>query len=176
MARTVPVIASESPGNFLTGALWNANVKALGDFETARPLFNGYQSSAQSISNNTWTSLTIDTEELDPDGGHSTVTNTNRYTIQVAGTYLLLGMSAFAANVTSVRGCRLGLNGAVIRGSHVQQQTSSAGVWSGTSWAVQVCAVNDWVDVAGYQNSGGALNTFAGTDAASRLAVYWLSK
>lgn len=176
MARTMPVMASESPGNFLTGALWNANVKALGDFETLRPSFFGYQGTAQSISNNTWTSLTLDTEVLDGDGGHSTVTNTNRYTVQVAGVYLLLGASAFAANTTSVRGCRLGLNGTVIRGSHMQQQTSSAGVWSGSSWAVQTCAVNDWIDVAGYQNSGGALNTFAGTDAASCLGVYWISK
>ncbi|MBD0743609.1 hypothetical protein [Streptomyces sp. CBMA152] len=176
MARTVPVIAQEAPGNFLTGALWNANVKALGDYETLRPLFFGYQGSAQSISNNTWTSLTLDTEVLDGDGGHSTVTNTNRYTVQVAGTYLLLGVSAFVANTTSVRGVRMGLNGTVIRGSHIQQQTSSAGVWSGTSWAIQTCAVNDWVDVAGYQNSGGAINTFVGTDASSCMGVYWISR
>lgn len=176
MARTVPVIASESPGNFLTGALWNANVKALGDYETARPLFFGYQATAQSIPNNAWTSLTMDTTTLDIDGGHSNTVNPNRYTVQVAGTYLLLGSAAFATNSTGVRGVRMGLNGSVIRGSHMQQQATSAGIWSSSSWAVQACVVGDYLDTAGYQNIGSALNTFAGTDGAPCMAVYWLSK
>ncbi|MFI0894899.1 hypothetical protein [Streptomyces sp. NPDC020983] len=104
MARTVPVLASEAPGNYLTGALWNANLKALGDFLMNPPRCNLYSSVQQSLAHNISATLTFDTEVEDTDGGHSTLTNTDRYTCQVPGVYLLTGQVNFAAlNTTGLR-------------------------------------------------------------------------
>lgn len=181
MARTVPVIASESPGNFLTGALWNANVKAMGDFLMGAsgngvPRFRGYQGTVQSIANNTWVSVTIDTEEYDSDNGHSTSTNTSRYTVQVAGTYLITGSIGLAANATANRGTRLTVNGSPIHGSFVK---TGAPDTSGSSGLATVgtafCSVGDYIECQVNQNSGSALSTAAAGDVACSLSALWIS-
>ncbi|MFE5037157.1 hypothetical protein [Streptomyces sp. NPDC056683] len=181
MARSVPVIASESPGQFLTGALWNANVKAMGDFlmgsaSNGVPRFRGYQGTAQSIANNTWTVLTIDTEVFDSDNGHSTTTNSSRYTVQVAGTYLVIGTASFAANATGNRGVRLTVSGVAVTGSFVKtgapDTTGSSGL---CTVAPVVCNVGDYIEVQGNQNSGAALNTSAAGDVAVSLSAQWIS-
>ncbi|MFG3287251.1 hypothetical protein ACGF3G_00305 [Streptomyces sp. NPDC048179] len=181
MARSVPVIASESPGNFLTGALWNANVKAMGDFlmgsaSNGVPRFRGYQSTVQSVANNTWTVLTIDTEVYDSDNGHSTTTNTSRYTVQVAGTYLVTGSASFAANATGNRGVRITVNGAAVTGSFVKTGSPDSSGSSGLATVAQaVCNAGDYIEVQGNQNSGAALNTSAAGDVAVSLSVQWIS-
>ncbi|MFD0393322.1 hypothetical protein ACFQ3Z_15940 [Streptomyces nogalater] len=132
MARTVPVIAAEAPGTYLTGALWNASVKAMGDWlmgsaGNGAPRFRAHQSTAQSLADNTWTSLTLDTEDYDSDNGHSTTTNSSRYTVQVAGTYLVIGSVGLVANATGARAVRLTQNGGAINGTFVKTPASPAG-------------------------------------------------
>jgi hypothetical protein len=176
MARTVPVTSSQSPGNFITGALWNAGVKALGDFLLGVPVFQGYQATVQSIPSGTWTALSIDTGVIDSDGGHSNVTNPSRYTNQVAGVYLLLGFSALVANATGVRGTRLSINGSTtVRGSQTNLTTVSSSVFAAPCWGVARLAVGDYVECQTFQNSGGALNTNNGTDATSQMAAFWIA-
>lgn len=181
MARTVPVIASESPGNFLTGALWNAAVKAMGDWLMGSsgngvPRFRGYQATSQSLADNTWTSLTMDTEVYDSDNGHSTTTNSSRYTVQVAGTYLITGSSAFTANATGNRAIRITVNGSPITGSFAKTLAATSGHSSGIIGAAQaVCIVGDYIEVQGLQTSGAALSTSTGSDVAPSMGVQWIS-
>ncbi|MBY8341808.1 hypothetical protein JYK17_17400 [Streptomyces sp. KC 17012] len=181
MPRTVPVIASESPGNFLTGALWNANVKAMGDFLLGAsgngvPRFRGYQTSVQSLSDNTWTSLTLDTEAFDSDNGHSTSTNTSRYTVQVAGTYSVLGIAAFAGNATGNRAARITVNGTAVPGGFVKTLAATVTHSSAVATGAQVvCAVGDYIETQGLQTSGAGLNTSAATDVACAMGVWWIS-
>ncbi|MHB9861987.1 hypothetical protein [Streptomyces sp. YIM S03343] len=181
MARAVPVIASESPGSFLTGALWNANVKAMGDWLMGSagngvPRFRGYQATAQAIVNNTWTSATIDTEEYDSDNGHSTTTNSSRYTVQVPGTYAVFGSLGLVGNATGNRGVRITVNGVAIHGSFVKTATPDATGSAGLVTAGSaVCAVGDYIEVQVHQNSGAALNTNAGGDVACSLTAQWIS-
>ncbi|MEU5596701.1 hypothetical protein [Streptomyces sp. NPDC020298] len=181
MARTVPAIASESPGNFLTGALWNANIKAMGDWllgsaSNGVPRFRGYQGTTQSLADNTWTSLNLDTEVFDSDNGHSTSSNTSRYVVQVAGTYAITGAAAFAANATGNRAARITVNGASIAGSFVKGLAATASHSSGIATSAQaVCAVGDYIEVMGLQTSGAALNTSAASDVACSLGVWWIS-
>ncbi|MEU1800909.1 hypothetical protein [Streptomyces sp. NPDC019937] len=181
MARLVPTVPTESPGTFWTAALFNATVKAAADFvigssgSTGPPRFRGYQNSAQSISNGTFTSITIDTEVIDSDGGHSTSTNTSRYTCQVAGTYAVGGSVCFPANSTGSRGVRLAVNG-----SSVQGVASLIPAATGNSCGTQVAtilslSVGDYVEIQGYQTSGGALNTATASDLASQLWALWVS-
>ncbi|MBF6049812.1 hypothetical protein GO001_32300 [Streptomyces sp. NRRL B-1677] len=116
MARTPSDPGQRSPGQFITGALWNAQVKALNEYLTAPPVFSAYQTTAQSISNPTFTSFTLDTEVVDSDGGHSTVTNTSRYTATVPGTYLVIGTAGWSGAATGYRRCRITLNGSAVPG------------------------------------------------------------
>jgi hypothetical protein len=175
MPRTVPVTSQQAPGNYITGALWNAGPKALGDFTLAQPVFQGYQATAQSIPSGTWTGISIDTGVTDSDGGHSNVTNPSRYTCQVAGLYLVLGFADFVANNTGVRGSRLALNGTAIRGSQANLVTTTGSAFAAPCWAVQRMVVSDYVEVQGFQNSGAGLNTNNGADATSQLAVFWIT-
>ncbi|MGW2920428.1 hypothetical protein ACWDBF_21555 [Streptomyces angustmyceticus] len=176
MGRIVPVSASVSPGAFITGALWNAQVKALNDFTTGVPVFAGYQATVQSISTGTFTPLTIDTEVIDSDGGHSTTTNTSRYTATVPGTYLVLGTAAWAANSTGYRRVSINLNGSRVTGSSIGADATTT-VLSGqtTSAIVSMNGTTDYVEVVGAQSTGSALNTSV-SDFAPSLRVIWISR
>ncbi|MDT0435599.1 MULTISPECIES: hypothetical protein [Streptomyces] len=181
MPRTPPVIASQQPGNYLTGALWNASVKAMGDWclgsgTNGAPRFRGYATVAQALSNDTWTPLTLDSEFFDSDNGHSTTTNTSRFVVPVAGTWDVTGSVGFAANGTANRAVRITVNGAAVTGSFVKTSSATAAGSCGLVTVCQVvCAVNDYIEVQGNQNSGGALNTNAGSDVCSSLGCFWFS-
>ncbi|MFE9127107.1 hypothetical protein ACFYOF_17080 [Streptomyces sp. NPDC007148] len=178
MARSVPTVASEVPGNFLTGALWNAGPKALGDWSTSQPIFIGYQSTVQSIPNNAWTSFTIDTEILDSDGGHSTTTNTSRYTATVPGVYLVFGTSGYVSNTTGLRRARIALNGSPVIGAGMGSDThaASGAIGEFVGSLVPMNGTTDFVEVQGYQTSGGALNsnTNPATEFTPSLRCFWI--
>ncbi|MET7944333.1 hypothetical protein [Streptomyces sp. NPDC005302] len=181
MPRLVPTIATEVPGNFLTAALWMAQAAAFAQFSIGSgangvPRFRGYQTSVQSLSDNTWTPLTLDTEQFDSDNGHSTSTNTSRYVVQVAGTYFVAGNSAFAANATGNRAVRIGVNGSPIIGSFAKTLASTAAHSSGIATTAEVvCVVGDYIEVMGLQSSGAALNTSSATDVACSLGLFWIA-
>jgi hypothetical protein len=176
MGRTVPSPPTETPGLFQTSALFNAQVRDLNNFTLAVPVFRGYQTSAQSCTNAAWVSVTMDVETLDSDAGHSTVTNTNRYTPTVPGTYLVMGTVAFAGSATTQRAARLTLNGTVIVGAAAAGACGSSW-WCGTAMDLIPCnGTTDWVEVQASQDSGGTINTYTGTDFNSALRVFWMSR
>lgn len=181
MPRTVPASVSESPGNYLTGALWNAQVKATMDFlmgsgTNGVPRFKGYASTAQSLATGTTDiAITLDTEDYDSDNGHSTSTNTSRYTIQVAGTYLILGTLAFATNATGNRKVGINVNGANARGGTSQSPGFAGNSWCACVATEQVLAVGDYVELAAWQTSGGNLSTGAATGFGPVLMCQWIS-
>lgn len=175
--RTVPSPPTEAPGNFNTAALFNAQVRDLNNFALAVPVFSGYQASSQAISNSTWTSITIDTERLDSDGGHSTVTNTSRYTATVPGLYLVFGTVAWAASGTGYRRTAVALNGSRPQGSAAgfdQAQVVQAGTFAMA--LITMNGVGDYVELQGQQNSGGALSTAASSDFSASFGVVWVSR
>jgi hypothetical protein len=183
MPRTLPVIATEAPGNYQTAALWNAQVAAtmqwlLGSGSNGLPMFYGYQATSQSMPSNVWTAVTIDTEVIDTDGGHSTVTNTSRYTCQVAGSYLVSGCTSFASNATDYRGAGIYKNGVQVVGGANTQIGNAA---TRTTIVVQSpiivpLAVGDYIEMFGNQVSGGALSTQADAAAGKNcsLLAIWI--
>ena len=176
MSRTIPVTAQKNPGDYITASLWNAGPKALGDFTLALPVFAGYQATVQSIPNGTTASLAIDTETFDSDGGHSNVTNNSRYTATVPGTYLVLGFAAYSANATGVRSVRVAKNGTSVAGTQSTLSVPSGVIWAAPCWGiVALNGSSDYCEITTSQTSGGALNTYNGSDAASAMAVFWLS-
>jgi len=175
--RTVPVSASVVPGNFETAALWNAQVKALNDFLTAPPVFWGYSTTAQSLPTaNVMAALNLDTEVIDTDGGHSTVTNTSRYTATVAGTYLVFGSVGFAATSGGDRRLQIALNGASIIGSGASMDPSQA-VLHGlqTSAFVTMNGTTDYVEVMAAQSLA-SLSTNNSGIFSSSMRVVWISR
>lgn len=128
-----------------------------------------YNSANISISDATFTDLTFNSERYDTNTIHSTSSNSNRITLPYAGKWLIAGHVAFASNATGVRAVRLYKNGA----TELARQQSNAVVGFDTMISVStadVFAVNDYVTLNVYQNSGGALNVL---NAANYSPEFW---
>lgn len=173
MARTVPSPTLQNPGNFVTGALWNAGPKVTGDFFTAPPMFRGRQSSTQSTSSGVFTAMNINVEDIDTDNGHAT--NSAQYVSQVAGWYWVEGYVAWTNLLGGFR-----MDGALFKNATIllgtQQSFSKPGAeYSAISAsAIVFLAVGDSVDMRGRQNTGSTLSTFVGSDLAPALNVLWV--
>lgn len=142
---------------------------------TAPPRARLRQTSAQSIPNNTYTSLTFNAEDYDSHNAHSTSSNTSRYVAQVAGYYQVSGKVAWAGNTTGRRASAWAVNGTQINGTEVAIAATSAAAIEHPAVTVDVLlAVNDFVELQAFQESGGALNTGVGSGAAqSVMTVRW---
>ena len=121
-----------------------------------------YKSAAQSIANDSSTTITWDSENYDTDSLHSTVTNTSRITIPSGkgGKWLFTGCMAFASNGTKVRRTNLVVNGTTSYLPIAQQATVATDGDSthGTfAWPLNLVA-GDYVEMQAYQNSGGSLD------------------
>ena len=116
------------------------------------------KSANQSISNNTDTSLTWDTETFDTNTFHSTSTNTSRITIPSgkAGYYQLNVNIAWSPNSTGIRDLNLAKNGTRFQYFTFNPQASN--VQSFAYAATIYGAVGDYFEVVVFQNSGGALD------------------
>lgn len=173
---TIPTVPTEVPGNFWTSALWNTNVLGGLNYLFGPVRFKGYSSTAQSLGTSTTsTVLTLDTEAVDSDGGHSTVTNTSRYVCQTAGLYYVSGAVTFATNGTGTRTLQVFLNGAGITGSAIQAAPSASnGASVFTATFVQL-AVNDYVELATWQNSGSTLTTSTSNALLTTMCLWRIS-
>ena len=104
----------------------------------------------------TWTSITFDTEDYDTDNYHSTSSNTSRLTAVKAGYHAFGGSFSYTSNSTGARFIRLQINGSTLLDSF------AGNALNGFETPVAVAgqyrlAVGDFVEIQGYQNSGGAL-------------------
>lgn len=135
-----------------TGAAWAT---------VAAPYLHVRQTVAQNLTHNTFTAVTFTTEDWDNVNGHSTVTNTSRYTCQTefAGKYLLNGAVAYDANVNGNRTCRWALNGTAITGSQAAGVAGSVSSIVGARPFLVDLAVGDFVELQGFQSSGVTLAT-----------------
>lgn len=157
-----------------TGAYFNSLRDAL-NFLVNVPAAYLTQTAVQSVPNATWTALAFDGSVIDSYGGHSNSTNNTRYTEQVAGWYMVFGCASFATNGTGNRGCSVAKNGTRVMGA-----AGFFGPVSGNPATVPspptivFLNVGDYLEVQGYQVSGGALNTNSNTDLDSSMTVVWL--
>lgn len=129
------------------------------------PLLVAQQIVVQTLANITWAAITMTGETIDSLNGHSTSTNPSRYTPSTAGYYEVEGQVAFAASTAGDRGAQIRKNGATIDGAHYGAQRAMAGVgsFSGIARCGAVVFLNgttDYIELYGYQDSGGNLNTY----------------
>ena len=131
---------------------------------SATPAFVGcqaYRTTNLSTSNGTTTSITYDSNVFDTDAFHSTVTNTDRFTVPTGkgGKYLFNAQISWAGNATGVRELRLhkftpSESNANIVGNN---PPDASAFLQQLSW-VQDLAAGDYVVFKVEQTSGGSLN------------------
>jgi hypothetical protein len=136
-----------------------------------KPLFVGTLSVAQTLTSSVEAGLLLDSEVIDNDNGHSTVTNTTRYTGQTPGWYLAFCGVQFASNVNGLRQAGIGQSGTPVGGDSMMTVPATGAVMG-----VQVTAfvflngTTDYVEARALQTSGGNLNVIF-----ARLRVFLLS-
>jgi hypothetical protein len=167
---------TEVPGNFWTAALYMATVAAVGNWQINVPRFKGYATTGQTIATGTtFVSISLDSEYVDTEGGHSTTTNTSRYTCQVAGWYWCHGTMNVPTNATGNRSLQLAVNGATYPGTTLLQAPPTGNGWiSMTSGLVQL-AVNDYLELQAWQTSGGNITTSTASGVQPTLSAVWIS-
>lgn len=172
--RVVPRTAQKATNDLITGALWNAGPKALGDFLLAPPIFRGRQATGQLLTSGTWLPLALDATDVDSDSGHSNTVNNTRYTCQVAGWYYVEGYFATGSGGTAARfECSIAKNGTIVGASaqFLLRQNDLQALMAGT--LVQL-AVSDYVEVWGRHNSGSGVGTFVGPDLDCSMNLFWV--
>jgi hypothetical protein len=171
LARPTPY--SWSIGDIIATAILNGIRDAL-TWSQNPPDFIGIQgTTVQSIGNSAWTALNLDTNTLDSYSGHSTTSNTSRYVCQAgtAGWYTCGGVFAAAANSTANRGGRLQVNGSPIEGAAAFAAAAGTGNATGVVTPTRDIYLNvgDYLELAAWQGSGGALNTAIFSDITTAL-------
>lgn len=176
---TVPNQATVSAGGTLTAAIWNDDVRDMGNFFiSGRPKFEGRQSVAQSMPNATWASITLDVEDHDNDSGHSTVTNTSRYTAVTAGWYQCSGGVTYVnTSLGGDRRARLAVNGTAVNASAGSTTADASVAYSvNTRTKLVFLNVGDYLELQGLQTaSSGTLNTHTTVENQSSLTAIWMS-
>ena len=124
---------------------------------TGTPCARVYNSAAISINNNTVTSLTFDSERFDTDTIHSTSSNTSRLTATTAGKYDIAGTASFVSNATGRRALLIRYNGTTVIAQQ-EWDTSQNGITYMTISTLYDMAVDDYVEMLVFQDSGGSLN------------------
>ena len=121
-----------------------------------------YLGSNQSLSHNTITTITWGSEYWDSDSFHSTSTNTSRITIPagLGGIYQINAALTYASSTVGGRDLYIYINGASYVG--YQSIDGQDDVPPGLN-ASMIYSFNagDYVEIRGYQNSGGNLNVLA---------------
>lgn len=173
--RTVPTGYTAAPGNFMTSALWNAQItNGLESFAFNPPYFKGQASTAQSVASGTsWTAITLTGAITDTEGGWSSSAPTV-YTVQTAGRYLIVATLSWPAFSTTTLACGVGLQ---VNGSNVRvTETSSCATTGSQIQCVYTtfCSVGATVGMIGMQNSGSSQSTQVGTAQLPNLELIWL--
>ena len=116
-----------------------------------------FNSANISITNNSESTTTFDSERFDTDSIHSTVSNTGRLTATTAGRYQITGQIEWADGTTGRRQISIRLNGTTYISIN-ESPAAGAGTPSQVVTTLWNMATNDYVELRVFQNSGGALN------------------
>lgn len=157
---TVPVTRTAVAGEVTLASHFNTNIRDPLNFLLAPPIFRGRQTVLQAIANNTSVPLTIDVEDVDSAGGHSTVSNTSRYTAVYPGWYGHAGAVCWESNATGVRIIDWAKNGTGINGSRATVTPVTGVITSQLARTDKTFLnVGDYLELLPFQNSGGSRNT-----------------
>lgn len=137
-----------------------------------RPLCVLRKSTVTSIANNSVTSLTWDTEDVDTAGWHSTSSNTSRITPNKAGWIRFTGTITFASNAAGRRGLVLRFNGTSTWWGATFFSGVAANITVTLTVTVPANGSTDYFELGAFQDSGGSLNTADTTT--TRFEAEWI--
>lgn len=134
-------------------------------------------SANQTLSNATTTAISWTAESLDTDGFHSTASNQSRFTIPSgkAGKYLIQGSIQYNTNSTGIRGVYIHLNGSITGGVYCSQFSASSALTTIINFNHIInLSVGDYLEVNGYQSSGGNLDVIGAATTNSVCTLTYL--
>jgi hypothetical protein len=126
-------------------------------FAGTGPAFSAYQSSAQSISNNTYTKVQFQTEEFDTNSNFDNATN-YRFTPTVAGYYQVNGVVTIAATGTYFVVAAVYKNGANFKTGGISIANASAYPSGTVSSLIYLNGSTDYIELYIFQFSGSTQN------------------
>lgn len=138
------------------------------------PSCKAYPSANVSLPNTATTGIPLNTEMWDTDGIHDNVTNNTRLTCRTAGIYLVEGAIWFTGSAAGTqRIMNILVNGAIINDQ--QNPAGTADARLELSCLVKL-NVGDYVELAGYQDSGVTMSALATTPAGrgTYLSMVWV--
>jgi hypothetical protein len=124
------------------------------------PFFRAYLSSNQSIANGTRTLITFNAESFDASSAYNT--SNGRFTPQTAG-YYFISAQLKTDTATNFEGVKLYIRK---NGTELAETSAFNDGYNSTfsSLLVQMNGSSDYIDIAGNQNSGGAIDLDGGSD------------
>lgn len=167
--------ASAVYGDALQAKILERDVAMAVAFHSKRPFMQGVATVTTSLTSSTWTPLPL-AELVDNVQGHSDINNVSRWVAPTAATannwWLCTGLVPI--NTSSVS--TVGIAGLRINGGGVQEGTkipggSHNGITPMTVDLLQMAA-GDYLELCGYQNSGGTVSTIISGRAAT-LTMRW---
>lgn len=137
-------------------ATWGDVIRDDLEFLIDPPTCSVFDAGGQTVTNDTITSLSADSENFDNDAMHSTVTNTGRITVQTAGRYEFYARVNFQANSTAAKRRVIQLRK---NGTTTFTVMSVPNVEDGNSQTISgalkdTMGVGDYYEVRALQNSG----------------------
>jgi hypothetical protein len=140
------------------------------DEYSVSPRVHAYNSGTQSLSNATWTAITLDTEWFDTEAMHSIASETSKVTIVTPGVYRIVGSIAYASNSTGLRYAGLRTGGSTYIASAVLSALTGE-VTKLSVETVRYLAAGTYVELMGHQTSTGSLNSVV-NDGAPALVLH----
>jgi hypothetical protein len=123
-----------------------------------QPAARVFHNTTQSITTATLTALAFNSERFDTDTIHDTVTNNSRLTCKTAGKYQITGNIEWAASPTTNAQIDIFLNASTQIARSVFALTVSADFRVMNVTTLYDLAVNDFVELRVFQQSGGSIN------------------
>jgi len=175
----VDTIDTRSGTTTLTLGSTNSGTIALGSGNVQSnfmyPAFYAYLSSSQTISNNTFTKMQCDTEELDTNGDYDNSTN-YRFTPSISGKYYIYGVTTTSTDVgtSSFTMAALYKNGSQVTENVMDFRTGTGGADNTvfTSIITNFNGSSDYIELYGRINTSGAIRFRGASDAVTYFGGY----
>ena len=119
------------------------------------------RTAAQSLSTDTFTPISFDTQNHSYGSMHSLTTNPTRVTFPVAGRYLFTGYTDYAANTTNNRQTAIRYNGTTYKGVAAIKSATALSTTAVFFAAIIDTLAGDYAELVGYQDSTASLDVTA---------------
>ena len=157
---------------FVADSVETTGLKWVAPASTAFVGCSVYKSASQTLSNEVLTTITWNSEYYDTDAIHSTVTDTERFTVPSGkgGKWLFAGVATYQSGTAGYRGIRILKNGSTINYQYFQGMSTTSTAFAFSQ--VYDLSAGDYLSIQGDQSSGGNLNFFGTTDYSAATFTY----